>query len=69
MRTRSKGPTRESNLRSLEYTVKGDRAAVRVHPGARSLRGALASNKGKNMSFGRIRRAAAKIGRAREKSP
>jgi hypothetical protein len=30
-----------------------------VHPGIRSLKGALASNKGKGMSFAEIREAAA----------
>lgn len=44
---------------TLEYVVEGDRATIRVHPGARSLRGALASKKGKGMSFAQIREAAA----------
>jgi hypothetical protein len=39
--------------------VEGDRATIRVHPGIRSLKGALASNKGKGMSFAEIREAAA----------
>ena len=43
----------------LEYEVEGDRATIRVHPGIRSLKGALASNKGKGMSFAEIREAAA----------
>ena len=43
----------------LEYAVQGDHATIRVHPGARSLAGALASDKGKGMSFAEIRRAAA----------
>ena len=42
----------------LEYEVEGDRAMIRVHPGIRSLRGALASNKGKGMTFAEIRAAA-----------
>ena len=42
----------------LEYEVEGDRATIRVHPGIRSLKGALASNKGKGMSFAEIREAA-----------
>jgi len=33
----------------LEYEVEGDRATIRVHPGIRSLKGALASDKGKGM--------------------
>lgn len=45
---------------TLEYTVEGDHATFRVHPGARSLAGALASKKGKNLSFAQIREAAAK---------
>lgn len=43
----------------LEYEVDGERITVRVHPGIRSLKGALASKKGKGMSFGEIREAAA----------
>jgi len=31
----------------LEYLVEGDHATIRVHPGTRSLKGALASKKGK----------------------
>jgi antitoxin PrlF len=50
----------------LEYVVEGDHATIRVHPGTRSLKGALASKKGKKMSFGEIREAATKaaLGRA-----
>jgi antitoxin PrlF len=44
----------------LEYVVEGDHATIRVHPGTRSLKGALASKKGKKMSFGEIREAATK---------
>ena len=47
----------------LEYVVEGDRATIRVHPGIRSLKGALASNKGKRMSFAEIREAAAEAAR------
>ncbi len=47
----------------LEYEVEGDRATIRVHPGIRSLRGVLASNKGKGMSFPEIREAAAEVAR------
>ncbi len=43
----------------LEYEVEGDRAIIRVHPGIRSLKGALASKKGKGMSFSEVREAAA----------
>jgi antitoxin PrlF len=45
----------------LEYVVEGDHATIRVHPGTRSLKGALASKKGKKMSFEEIRAAAAKV--------
>jgi antitoxin PrlF len=50
----------------LEYVVEGDHATIRVHPGTRSLKGALASKKGEKMSFGEIREAATKaaLGRA-----
>ncbi len=47
----------------LEYAVEGDHATIRLHPGTRSLKGALASKKGKRMSFGEIREAAAKAAR------
>ena len=50
----------------LEYVVDGDRATIRVHPGIRSLKGALASKKGKGMAFARIREAAADSARNRE---
>ena len=50
----------------LEYEVEGDRAVIRVHPGIRSLKGALASKKGRRMSFAEIREAAAESARARE---
>lgn len=42
----------------LEHSVEGDRAAIRVHPGVRALKGVLANNKGKGMSFPEIREAA-----------
>jgi len=51
---------------TLEYVVAGDHATIRVHPGTRSLKGVLASKKGKGMSFAQIREAAAKAARARE---
>ena len=50
----------------LEYAVEGDHATIRVHPGTRSLKGVLASKKGKGMSFAQIRGAAAKAARDRE---
>jgi len=52
----------------LEYVVRGDRATIRVHPGTRSLKGALASKRGKGMSFAQIREAAAESTRDREGS-
>ena len=51
---------------TLEYVVEGDHATIRVHPGTRSLRGVLASNKGKGMSFAQIREAAATAASNRE---
>ncbi|MGA8765493.1 MAG: AbrB/MazE/SpoVT family DNA-binding domain-containing protein [Candidatus Acidiferrales bacterium] len=51
---------------TLEYAVQGDYATIRVHPGAGSLKGALASKKGKGMSFAQIREAAALAARRRE---
>jgi len=53
----------------LEYIVEGDRATIRAHPGTRSLKGALASKKGRSMSFAQIREAAAKATRKREGRP
>jgi antitoxin PrlF len=52
----------------LEYEVDGERATIRVHAGIRSLKGALASKKGKGMPFRRIREAAAEAARRREAS-
>lgn len=49
----------------LQYTVDGDSVTIRVHPGTRSLKGILASKKGRKMSFDEIREAAAKSARAR----
>ncbi len=50
----------------LEYVVEGDHATIRVHLGTRSLKGVLASKKGKRMSFAQIREAAAKAARGRK---
>lgn len=50
----------------LEYVVQGDHATIRVPPGTRSLKGVLASKKGKGMSFAQIREAAATATRNRE---
>jgi AbrB family looped-hinge helix DNA binding protein len=50
----------------LEYMVKGDHATIRVRPGTRSLKGVLASKKGKGLAFVQIRAAAAKAARDRE---
>ncbi len=52
----------------LEYAVEGDHATIRVHPGIRSLKGVLASKKGKGMSFAEVRVAAAEAARLREGS-
>jgi antitoxin PrlF len=51
----------------LEYVVEGDHATIRVHPGTRSLKGVLASKKGRGMSFAQIREAAAAAARNRER--
>ena len=50
----------------LEYVMEGDHATIRVYPGTRSLKGVLASKKGKRMSFAQIREAAAKAARGHE---
>lgn len=44
----------------LAYELSGDHVTVRVHPGTSSLGGALASRKGKGLSFTQIRAAAAR---------
>jgi len=49
----------------LEYAVEADHAAIRVHPGTRSLKGVLASSKGKGLFFSEI--SAAEITRSRER--
>jgi antitoxin PrlF len=49
----------------LEYVAQGDQVTIRVHPGIRSLKGVLASKKGKGMSFAQIREAV-KAARRRE---
>jgi len=53
----------------LQYVVEGDHATIRVHPGTRSLKGALASKKGKGMSFAEIREAATRAARGGRGSP
>lgn len=49
----------------LQYALEGDAVTIRVHPGTRSLKGALASKKGKKMSFAEIREAATKAALSR----
>ena len=41
----------------LAYAVEGEHATLRVQLGTRSLKGVLASKKGKRMSFAQIREA------------
>lgn len=43
----------------LAYEVEGNRVTIRVHPGTQSLKGSLASSKGKGLSFAQIRLATA----------
>ena len=52
----------------LEYVLEGDHVTMRVHLGTRSLRGVLASKKGKGMSFAQIREAAAMAARSHERT-
>ncbi len=49
----------------IEYCLDGDHAIIRVHPGTRSLQGALASQRGAGMSFSEIRDEAANAVRTR----
>lgn len=50
----------------LEYVVEGSHVTIRVHPGIRSLKGALASKRGTGKSLAQIRQAAARAARHRE---
>lgn len=50
----------------LEYVLEGDHITVRVHLGTRSLKGVLASKKGKGKSFAQIREAAVKTARGHQ---
>jgi len=50
----------------LQYMMEGEQVILRVHSGLRSLVGALASKKGKGMSFAQVRAAAAKAALRRE---
>jgi AbrB family looped-hinge helix DNA binding protein len=52
----------------LEYTMNGDYVEVRVAPGTRAVRGALASHRGQGMTFSEIRKTSAKIQVKRWKS-
>jgi AbrB family looped-hinge helix DNA binding protein len=58
------GPVREAlNLKpgnTIVYELEDGRATLRVHPGAASLAGILASKKGKGVPFRTIREAAKK---------
>ena len=54
------------NLRAgdqLEYLLQNNQVLLRPHPGTRSLKGALSSNKGKGLTFDQIRAAAGKNAR------
>lgn len=48
---------------TLEYEMNGDRVTIRVQPSLRSLKGILASDKGKGMTFAEIRAAAVEAAR------
>jgi AbrB family looped-hinge helix DNA binding protein len=52
----------------LEYVLEGDRATIRVQPELRALKGALASDKGKGMTFDQIRQAAVVASRRRKRA-
>lgn len=43
---------------TLEYKIEKNKVTIQVHPGTRSLAGALASKKGKDLSFNEIRKIA-----------
>jgi hypothetical protein len=50
-------------MKNSTVTTKGQ-TAIRVHPGTRSLKGSLSSNRGRGLTFAPIRGAAAKAARA-----
>jgi antitoxin PrlF len=50
----------------LDYKLEGNSVSMQVHPGTRSLAGALASTKGKGLSFNEIRKAAQAVARKRQ---
>jgi AbrB family looped-hinge helix DNA binding protein len=52
----------------IEYALEGDYAVIRVHPGTKSLAGALFSNKGRGLSLAQIREVAVKAARRRWES-
>jgi hypothetical protein len=53
--------------RTQAFTITiTEEVILRVHPGTRSLKGVLASKKGKGMSFAQIREAAATAARNRK---
>jgi antitoxin PrlF len=43
---------------TLEYDIEDGRVTIWVHPGVTSLKGALASNKGRGLTFAKIRQLA-----------
>ncbi len=49
----------------LDYAVEGDCVTIRVHAGLPALKGALASQRGKDLSFAQIREATANAAHAR----
>jgi antitoxin PrlF len=51
----------------LEYALEDDHVTFRKHPGTSALRGALASDKGKRLSFPQIREAAAKAAKHKQR--
>ena len=51
----------------LQYQIEGDHVTFCIHPGTKALKGALASGKGKDLSFAQIRGAAA-AERSRERT-
>jgi AbrB family looped-hinge helix DNA binding protein len=66
------GAVREAlNIRPgdrIEYALEGDCAVIRVHPGIKSLAGALSSSRGRGLSLAQIREATAKADRRRWES-
>jgi len=63
--TSKRQTTIPGEIRKALQIKPGDKLEYMVHPGTRSLKGVLASKKGKGLAFAQVREAAAKAARDR----